>query len=131
MEPAYAARIAKRIDSTFPHTSSILSELETQGLIESWPEGRIRYLKLTNRGKIVAEALQGLSDMLKKPGVDWQKLERLNQIATMATSIDDQNVAYHLGPLRRDLAKLTRQNNKEIRKAAADLDSFIVETLHK
>ena len=51
MEPAYAAMIAKRIDSTFPHTSSILSELEAQGLIKSRPDGRIRYLELTDRGK--------------------------------------------------------------------------------
>jgi len=35
MEPAYAAQIAKHIDSTFPHTSSILGELEEQGLIIS------------------------------------------------------------------------------------------------
>jgi hypothetical protein len=30
-ESAYAAMIAKHIDSTFPHTSSILSELDRRG----------------------------------------------------------------------------------------------------
>ena len=66
MEPAYAALIAKRIDSTFPHTSSILSELEEHGLISSRPEGRIRYLELTDRGKQVARALKELSDLLHR-----------------------------------------------------------------
>jgi DNA-binding MarR family transcriptional regulator len=58
--------IAKHIDSTFPHTSSILSELEAQGLVKSRPEGRIRYLELTDRGRRIARALQELSDLLKK-----------------------------------------------------------------
>jgi hypothetical protein len=68
--------------------------------------------------------------LLKRPGADWQRLERLNQLAKMITSTDDQNAAYRLGPLRRDLARLKKQSNEEIRKAAADLDSFIVATLH-
>ena len=81
MEPAYAALIAKRIDSTFPHTSSILSDLEAQGLIKSRPDGRIRYLELTDRGKKVAKALAELADLLQKPDIEGQKLEKLRLMA--------------------------------------------------
>ena len=128
MEPAYAALVAKRIDSTFPHTSSILSELEAQGLITSRPEGRIRYLELTDRGEKVAKALAELSDLLQKPDAEMQKLERLRQ---MASSTEGPNIAFRLGPLRRDLAKLKSQGDDEFRRAVQDLDASIVAALHR
>jgi DNA-binding MarR family transcriptional regulator len=128
MEPAYAALVAKRIDSTFPHTSSILSELEAQGLIKSRPEGRIRYLELTDRGEKVAKALAELSDLLQKPDAEMQKLERLRQ---MASSTEGPNIAFRLGPLRRDLSKLNSQGDDEFRRAVQDLDASIVAALHR
>jgi len=81
IEHAYAALVAKRIDSTFPHTCSIFRELEAQGLIKSRPEGRINYLELTARGKSVVKALQGLSELLQRPDAMRQRLERLRQLA--------------------------------------------------
>jgi DNA-binding MarR family transcriptional regulator len=128
MEPAYAALIAKRIDSTFPHTSSILSELEAQGLIKSRPEGRIRYLELTDSGKKVAKTLAELADLLQKPDAEWQKLERLRQ---MAASADGPNIALRLGPLRRDLAKLKRRDDGEFARAVQDLDASIIAAVNR
>jgi DNA-binding MarR family transcriptional regulator len=128
MEPAYAALIAKRIDSTFPHTSSILSEMEAQGLIRSRPEGRIRYLELTDRGKKVAKAFAELSDLLQKPNAEVQKLERLRQIVA---SSEGPNIVFRLGPLRRDLAKLKRQGDDDFRRAVQDLDASIVAAMHR
>jgi DNA-binding MarR family transcriptional regulator len=128
MEPAYAALIAKRIDSTFPHTSSILSELEAQGLIKSRPEGRIRYLELTDRGEKVAKALAELSDLLQKPDIEGHKLEKLR---LMAASTEGPNIALRLGPLRRDLAKLKGCGDDEFRRAVQDLDASIVAALNR
>jgi DNA-binding MarR family transcriptional regulator len=128
MEPAYAALIAKRIDSTFPHTSSILSELEAQGLIKSRPDGRIRYLELTDRGKKVAKVLAEFSDLLQKPNAEVQKLEKLRQ---MAASTEGPNIAFCLGPLRRDLAKLKSRGDDEFRSAVQDLDASIVVALRR
>jgi predicted transcriptional regulator len=124
VEHAYAALIAKRIDSTFPHTSSIFRELEAQGLIISRPEGRINYLELTARGKIVVKALQELSELLKRPDAMRQKLDRLQQLASSA---EGQNAAaLRLGPLRRDLAKLKSQGDGLLRQDAEELDTAIV-----
>ncbi|HOV51773.1 MAG TPA: hypothetical protein PKV83_02435, partial [Methanothrix sp.] len=81
LKPAYAAMIAKRIDSTFPHTSSILSELEAHGLIRSRPEGRIRYLELTDRGKRIERALAELFSLLQMPNARCKRLERIRQLA--------------------------------------------------
>ena len=119
IEHAYAALVAKRIDSTFPHTSSILGELEAQDLITSRPEGRINYLDLTDRGKSVVKALQELLQLLQKPDAMRQRLERLRQIVSLA---EGQNAALRLGPLRRDLAKLMSQGDGSLRRDARELD---------
>ena len=123
-ESAYAAMIAKHIDSTFPHTSSILSELEAQGLVKSRPEGRIRYLELTDRGRRIARALQELSDLLQKPDAMKQRLERLRKIASL-TEGPGPEAAFRLGPMRRDLAKLKGLGDAPLRKAAEELDDKI------
>ena len=126
MEPAYAAQIAKHIDSTFPHTSSILGDLEKQGLISSRPEGRVRYLMLTDRGRRVAGALRELSDLLHKPDAMMQRLERLKELASSAGGPEDYII---LGPLRRDLAKLMALDDPELRQGAEELDRKIVALL--
>jgi len=127
MEPAYAALITKRIDSTFPHTSSIISELEAHGLIKSRPEGRIRYLEVTDRGRRIAKALQELKEMLQKPDLQWNRLERMGEMQRKA--IETGKSPLNLGPLRRDLAKLKGQGDDEVRRAAEDLDRLIIAAL--
>jgi predicted transcriptional regulator len=122
MEHAYAALVAKRIDSTFPHTCSIFRELEEQGLIKSRPEGRVNYLELTARGKSVVKALQDLSELLRRPDAMRQRLDKLRQ---MASSAEGQNAALRLGPLRRDLAKLKSQGDGLLRQDAEELDKAI------
>jgi DNA-binding PadR family transcriptional regulator len=123
LEPAYAALVAKRIDSTFPHTISILSQLEAQGLIDSRHEGRIRYLELTDRGKKVAKVLQELSSLLQRPDVRWTRLERIKQLS--ASERSSEAAALQLGPLRRDLAKIKSQGDEVLRRAAEELDMVI------
>ena len=123
IEHAYAALVAKRIDSTFPHTCNILSELEGQGLIKSRPVGRINYLELTERGKRVAKALQVLSELLQRPDAMRQRLERLRLIASQA---EGQNAALRLGPLRRDLAMLKSRGDGLLQRDAEELDVTIV-----
>jgi DNA-binding MarR family transcriptional regulator len=123
IEHAYAALVAKRIDSTFPYTCSIFRELEAQGLVKSRPEGRINYLELTARGKSVVKALQELSELLQRPDAMRQRLERLRQLACHA---EGQNAAaLRLGPLRRDLAKLKSQGDGLLQRDAEELDTSI------
>lgn len=128
IEHAYAALVAKRIDSTFPHTCSILSEMEDLGLIKSRPEGRINYLELTDRGRGVVRALQELSELLQRPDAMRQRLERLVRLASQP---DGGNRALRLGPLRRDLAKLKSQGDRPLREAAEELDRAIAASLRE
>jgi DNA-binding MarR family transcriptional regulator len=126
MEPAYAALVAKRIDSTYPHTSSILSQLEDFGLIRARPEGRVRYLQLTDSGKEVANVLRELYKLLQEPKEQWKSLERLRSIVA-----SNSTQPFCLGPLRRDLAKLSSVGDEEIRLAARELDGLIVAALRR
>jgi len=126
LEPAYAALVAKRIDSTFPHTISIISQLEAQGLIKSRPQGRIRYLELTDRGKRVAKVLRELSDLLQRPDAQWRRLEKIKQIAA---SENGPGAALRLGPLRRDISKLKGQGDEELSLAAEELDMVIAKAV--
>jgi DNA-binding transcriptional ArsR family regulator len=125
LDPAYAALVAKRIDSTFPHTSSILSLLEEHGLIKARPEGRIRYLELTDRGKKVALELKSLREALRAPAVLWKKAERLKDLGNLGGS------QLRLGPLRRDVSLLKASGDDELKKAADEIDKVILAAIDR
>ena len=127
LDPAYAALVSKQIDSTFPYTSSILSQLEEQGLIRARPEGRVRYLELTSRGKKVATGLKSLIDALRAPGVHQRKAERLRELI----SSEKNGSELVLGPLRRDVSKLKGLGDEELTRTADVLDRMIHEAIHK
>lgn len=54
-KPRYPKVIAEEVDSIYPHVFNILKELEDLCLIESYKEGRIRFLRLTVEGRKIAE----------------------------------------------------------------------------
>ncbi len=122
-EPAYPTAVAKAIDSTFPHTCGILAKLEAHGLIKSRPEGRIRYLVLTDRGRTIALALRNLRVVMKEPGPGWGRLERLKQMASTADG------PLGLGPLRRDLEKLKGSKDDSLTKAVEALEKKIQDSI--
>jgi DNA-binding MarR family transcriptional regulator len=127
LDPAYAALVAKRIDSTFPYTSSILSQLEEQGLIRARPEGRVRYLELTSRGRKVTIGLKSLINALRTPGVHQRKAERLRELI----SSEKNSSVLGLGPLRRDVSKLKGLGDEELTRTADELDQMIHAAIHK
>jgi DNA-binding MarR family transcriptional regulator len=123
-EPAYPTAVAKAIDSTFPHTCGILAKLEEHGLINSRPEGRVRYLVLTDRGRKIALALRNLRVAMKEPGPGWGRLERLKQMASTADG------PLGLGPLRRDLEKLKGSKDDSLTKAVEALEKEILDSIN-
>lgn len=127
MENAYAAQVAKRIDSTVPHTCNILAQMEAEGLITSRPEGRINYLRLTDRGSSLVLALRQIMDLLDKPDAMRLRLERLREMAEMASQeCEAETACLRLGPLRRDLARIIEQGDGALQDEARRLDGEIV-----
>ncbi|OPY25030.1 MAG: hypothetical protein A4E23_00161 [Methanomethylovorans sp. PtaU1.Bin073] len=59
-QKTYASIITKEINSTFAHTTKILSKMEEHGLVKFTMEGRVKYVELTESGFKVVEALKNL-----------------------------------------------------------------------
>jgi len=59
-QKTYASVIAKEINSTFAHTTKILTKMEEAGLIQSNMQGRIKFVELTVHGHEVVDALKNL-----------------------------------------------------------------------
>ena len=64
MGRTYASVISKEIDSTFAHTTRILSKMEQSGLIRFTFEGRIKFVELTEYGKEVETALKDFRNII-------------------------------------------------------------------
>lgn len=124
LKPAYAAAVSKRIDSTFPHTLRILSQMEEAGLLRSRPEGRVRLLELTDYGRAVASAVKRLVDLLEQSSLSWSRIHRIEGIVSDAMNADCN--PFCLGPLRRDLFILKQDGNPLVRDNAEKLDARIV-----
>ncbi len=97
VEKPYVSTLMKEADTTFAHTTNILSDMEACGLVEFVSEGRVKYVKLTRRGKEVSKALTALDGMLGGENLlkDLKKLEkRVNSVeARIKTdSLDEKGV---------------------------------------
>jgi len=66
MEKTYASVISKEIDSTFAHTTRILTKMEQCGLIRFTLEGRIKFVELTEYGKDVEIALKEFRNVIRE-----------------------------------------------------------------
>jgi DNA-binding PadR family transcriptional regulator len=59
-QKTYASVITKEINSTFAHTTKILTKMEEYGLVQFSVEGRVKYVELTEHGYQVVDALKNL-----------------------------------------------------------------------
>ncbi|MGC8567638.1 MAG: helix-turn-helix transcriptional regulator [Candidatus Micrarchaeia archaeon] len=55
--------LAKASDATYVHVSSMLSKCERLGLITAEKHGRVKIVRLTEKGNVVAEMLEKISDI--------------------------------------------------------------------
>lgn len=63
-EKPYVSVLMKEADTTFAHTTNILSDMEAYGLVEFVSEGRMKYVKLTRRGRDILKSMQSLDGAL-------------------------------------------------------------------
>lgn len=63
----HLADLAKETDVTYIHTSRFVSKCEENGLITTEKHGRIKQLKLTEKGKSVANMLTNIMKELRQP----------------------------------------------------------------
>ncbi|MGM0770599.1 MAG: MarR family transcriptional regulator [Halobacteriota archaeon] len=77
----YASVITKEINSTFAHTTKILSRMEEDGLVEFSVEGRIKYVELTEKGYNVVSLLKELIVSLGGELPDEYDLEGRHEVS--------------------------------------------------
>jgi predicted transcriptional regulator len=61
----YGSILAKEVDCTYSHAVKILQTLEELKLVVFEKKGRIKVIKLTNKGKDVAEAIKNIKNLVK------------------------------------------------------------------
>lgn len=61
----YGSLLAKEVDCTYSHAVKILQSLEKYNLVAFEKKGRIKLIKLTNKGQEVADYVQKIKDILK------------------------------------------------------------------
>lgn len=60
----YASLISKEVDCTYSHVVKVLKELEKHELISFESDGRLKQIRLSDRGKLVAEYIEKLITVL-------------------------------------------------------------------
>jgi len=78
LKKPYISLLMKEADTTFAHTTNILSDMESYGLIEFASEGRMKYIKLTGTGKELVRSLRSVDSLLDGKLV-FKKLSNLDR----------------------------------------------------
>lgn len=65
IDKPYVSILMKEADTTFAHTTNILSDMEAYGLIKFVEEGRIKFVRLTRTGKELARSLNSINGLLE------------------------------------------------------------------
>ena len=130
----YASVITKEINSTFAHTTKILSRMEEDGLVVFSVEGRIKYVELTEKGFNVVSLLKELIVSLggelpdeydlegrhevSEPELDSASIEIMEKIKKLRLKVetiyrelvssdaDEATTKRRLGPFSRELAMI-------------------------
>ena len=61
----YGSILAKEIDCTYSHAVKILQTLEQLRLVDFEKKGRIKIIKLTKKGKEVADAIENIQKLIR------------------------------------------------------------------
>ena len=61
----YGSILAKEVDCTYSHAVKILQTLEELGLVEFEKKGRIKLIRLTKKGKSVADAIEDIQKLIR------------------------------------------------------------------
>lgn len=72
----YASMICKEIDCTYPHMVKILGIFEKYGIITSEEHGRIKIIRLTEKGNYLAHDMEGILILLDQ--LEGEKAETPN-----------------------------------------------------
>jgi len=107
-EEVYPLSISKSVGSPYSYVSKVLSELESNAIVESEYAGRTRIVRLTKDGKELAAKFRELRSELSKDFVSRKKLsileEFIKKYENMELGEKEQFFAY--APIKFELESL-------------------------
>lgn len=113
MEKTYASVISKEIDSTFAHTTRILTKMEQCGLIRFTFEGRIKFVELTEYGREVENALKEFRNTIRETAPREEETEASGEKAA-GGSIREENAEYAAGKAVGESGETKAEKMKEL-----------------
>ena len=75
----YIATLAKASDTTYVHTCNFIKKCETLGLVTNQRHGKIKEIKLTDRGMQLADMLNGISNIIVQQQQSQQAKQQMEQ----------------------------------------------------
>ena len=61
----YGSMLAKEVDCTYSHAVKILQTLEVLKLVEFEKKGRIKLIRLTKKGRTIADAIENIQSLVR------------------------------------------------------------------
>ncbi len=113
---AYVTEVSRAINGTYAHVFNIIKDFEKLGIVSSKKEGRIKFVKLTEKGSELAKLMQSFQNVLKakkvKPKAKVKKeIKPIKVLEGAANRLDRYKTA--LETLNNDIT------SKKIKKANA------------
>jgi len=107
-EKIYPLQISREVGSPYSYVSKVLSDFEENWLIETWFEGKMRVVRLTEVGKKIAEMLKELKLELEK---DFKARRRLKILEEIVESSGDDTPFKLIAPVVAELELLRQSTN--------------------
>ncbi len=110
---AYITEVSRAINGTYAHIFNIIKDLEQLGIVSSKKEGRIKFVKLTEKGSELAKLMQSFQDILKakkKTAKQKKEIKTKTTLEGVANKLNRYKTA--LENLNNDITskKITRAN---------------------
>jgi len=120
----YPSAVAKKVGTTFAHALHVLAKLEEAGLVTSREEGRIRRVKLTERGEELASILERLKGMVEvvEAYVELEDLYVKEVKSKLREEVNREEVMKRLESLRGRMGRLTQREDEVGRRAKKFLE---------
>jgi predicted transcriptional regulator len=113
----YISVVAKECNCTYPHAVKILQQMEQFGLVKSEKLGRVKYVELTDYGKIIESSLKHLT---KNLGAKNQSASE--DLSYVYLKID--NIAHRVDSIRQALRESPHPTAEEILKISRRLGPY-------
>lgn len=110
----YPSLVAREVGTTFAHAFNVLSKLEEMGVVSSQERGRIRWVRLTERGEELASLLERLKGVVEVMDayVELEEVYSKEVKSKLREEVNREGVMGKLEELRRKVGGLAQREDE-------------------